>query len=82
MRRIFGCARRPAAVAIWWLTNILPIDTMAQARSLKLAAKILDMQLEEGEPALELLAVRELIKEFQKFGTGLYSTMSPSFVAP
>ena len=69
MRRIFGCSRRPAAAALYWLTKTLPIDTMAQARSLKLAAKILDLGLEEGEPALELLALKELIKEFQKFKT-------------
>ena len=62
MRRIFGCPRRATASALYWLTKSLPIDTMAQARSLKLAAKILDMELEEGEPALELLALKGLIK--------------------
>ena len=75
MRRIFGYARKLAAAAIWWLTKVLPMDTKAQARSLKLTAKILDMELEEGEPALELLALNELIKEFQKFRTGWYSTI-------
>ena len=35
----------------------------------------LDMELEEGEPALELWALKELINEFQKFKTGWYSTI-------
>ena len=48
---------------------------MAQAKSLKLAAQILEMEKEEGEPALELLALEELIKEFVKFKTGWYANI-------
>lgn len=70
MRRIFGCARRPAPAALHWLVKILPTDTVANAQALRLAAKILDKKQKEGEPALELLAFRDLIEEFMKFKTG------------
>ena len=33
------------------------------------------MELDEGEPALELLALKELTSEFQKFKAGWYATI-------